>query len=93
MARELQPGGVYVAHAIIDGPTARGSLRSILPDQSPFLQPDDIAEAYYQLHVPRRGAWGDADVGFRESELLQFQQLFPAAGLSSLERHFDVNFE
>lgn len=50
MARELQPRGVHVAHAIIDGPINSERLRTMLSDRSPdsFLQPDDIAEAYYQ---------------------------------------------
>jgi hypothetical protein len=34
-------------------------LRSILDKRDPntFLPPDDIAEAYYQLHRQHRGAW------------------------------------
>jgi NAD(P)-dependent dehydrogenase (short-subunit alcohol dehydrogenase family) len=59
MARELQPKGVHVAHVIIDGAIDSERLRSILSDRSPdsFLQADEIAEAYYQLHLQRRGAW------------------------------------
>ena len=59
MARELQPKGVHVAHAIIDGAIDSERIRTILLDRSPddFLKPDDIAEAYYQFHRQRRDAW------------------------------------
>lgn len=59
MARELQPKGIHVAHVIIDGrirPSAvvehtdegRGDER---------LDPDAIAEAYFQLYRQPRSAW------------------------------------
>jgi short-subunit dehydrogenase len=59
MARELHPMGVHVAHVVIDGPIESASLRSALDKRDPesFLHPDDIAEAYYQLHRQHRGAW------------------------------------
>jgi NAD(P)-dependent dehydrogenase (short-subunit alcohol dehydrogenase family) len=59
MARELQPRGVHVAHVVIDGAIESEHLRSILDKRDPntFLPPDDIAEAYYQLHRQHRGAW------------------------------------
>ena len=59
MARELQPMGVHVAHVVIDGAIESEHLRTVLDKRDPesFLPPDDIAEAYYQLHVQRRGAW------------------------------------
>jgi NAD(P)-dependent dehydrogenase (short-subunit alcohol dehydrogenase family) len=59
MARELQPMGVHVAHVVIDGAIESEHLRSILDKRDPntFLPPDDIAEAYYQLHRQHRGAW------------------------------------
>ena len=59
MARELQPKGIHVAHVVIDG--------HILPPASvehsgdgvgdAMLDPDAIAEAYYQLHMQSRSAW------------------------------------
>jgi NAD(P)-dependent dehydrogenase (short-subunit alcohol dehydrogenase family) len=59
MARELGPKGVHVAHVVIDGRIARagqdGSAASAGSDSS--LQPDDIAEAYFQLYAQRRSAW------------------------------------
>ena len=53
MARELGPKGIHVAHVIVDGMIAPpGSL----PQQG-FMKPDEIAEAYYQLHRQARSAW------------------------------------
>ncbi len=53
MARELGPKGIHVAHVIIDG--------MIVPAGSPlqpgFMAPDEIAEAYYQIHRQKRSAW------------------------------------
>ena len=59
MARELQPKGVHVAHVVIDGPIDTADVRAILSDRDPesLLPPEDIAEAYYQLHRQRHGAW------------------------------------
>ena len=59
MARELQPRGLHVAHVVIDGPIASDRLRGMLTDRDPdsFLEPDGIAEAFYQLHRQSRNAW------------------------------------
>ena len=59
MARELQPRGLHVAHVIIDGPIASDQLRNILTERDPdsFLEPDAIAEAFYQIHRQPRSAW------------------------------------
>jgi NAD(P)-dependent dehydrogenase (short-subunit alcohol dehydrogenase family) len=50
MARELAPKGVHVGHAVIDGGIGvdAGQAR---------LDPDAIAEAYYQLHAQPKSAW------------------------------------
>ena len=53
MARELGPKGIHVAHVIIDGMIAA-------PGDAPregYMKPDEIAEAYYQLHRQQRSAW------------------------------------
>ena len=50
MARELAPKGLHVAHVVVDGGIGRdaGEAR---------LDPDAIAESYYQLHAQARSAW------------------------------------
>lgn len=63
MARELGPEGLHVAHSIIDGPIDTAFIRDNFPeayalkDQQGILDPDAIAEAYWQLHVQPRSAW------------------------------------
>jgi NAD(P)-dependent dehydrogenase (short-subunit alcohol dehydrogenase family) len=54
MARELGPRGVHVAHVVIDG-MIDASPEGVAPDSR--LAPDDIAEAYWQLHAQPRSAW------------------------------------
>ena len=57
MARELGPKGIHVAHAIIDGAIDTEFIRDNFParyalkDQDGILNPEHIAEAYWQLHV------------------------------------------
>jgi NAD(P)-dependent dehydrogenase (short-subunit alcohol dehydrogenase family) len=59
MARELQPKGIHVAHVIIDGQIAgeRPGYRREERGADALLEPDAIAEAYYQLHRQHRSAW------------------------------------
>jgi NAD(P)-dependent dehydrogenase (short-subunit alcohol dehydrogenase family) len=63
MARELQPQGIHVVHVVIDGPIDTPLIRKRMPqvfDERPadgVLLPDDIAEAYFQLHAQRRSSW------------------------------------
>jgi NAD(P)-dependent dehydrogenase (short-subunit alcohol dehydrogenase family) len=59
MARELQPRGVHVAHVVIDGrirPTPSVEQAGAESAQD-LLEPDAIAEAYYQLYRQPRSAW------------------------------------
>ena len=63
LARELGPQGIHVAHVVIDGAIDTAFIaqnfpqRYALKDQAGILQPDDIAEAYWQLHRQPRSAW------------------------------------
>ena len=63
MARELGPNGIHVAHPIIDGAIDTEFIRSNFPeryamkDQDGILNPDHIADAYWNLHTQPRDAW------------------------------------
>ena len=63
MARELGPQGIHVAHVVIDGAIDTEFIRSNFPqrsalkDQDGILDPEAIAEAYWQLHLQPRNAW------------------------------------
>jgi len=57
MARELGPRNIHVAHFVIDGGIA--SARRPVPADRPdsLLDPDAIAEAYWQVVMQDRSAW------------------------------------
>ena len=63
MARELGPQGIHVAHTIIDGAIDTAFIAENFPDRyalkasDGILDPDAIAEAYWQLHRQHRSAW------------------------------------
>ena len=63
MARELWPKGIHVAHTIIDGAIDTEFIRSNFPtryalkDQGGILDPDHIADVYWQIHQQPRDAW------------------------------------
>jgi NAD(P)-dependent dehydrogenase (short-subunit alcohol dehydrogenase family) len=55
MARELGPQGVHVAHAVIDGGIRPG--QRVVEDPEAYLDPDAIADAYWDLVEQDRSAW------------------------------------
>jgi NAD(P)-dependent dehydrogenase (short-subunit alcohol dehydrogenase family) len=63
MARELGPEGIHVAHVVIDGAIDTAFIRENFPEraalkpQDGILDPDAIAENYWQLHCQPRSAW------------------------------------
>ncbi|MEM1245590.1 MAG: SDR family NAD(P)-dependent oxidoreductase [Acidobacteriota bacterium] len=58
LAREFQPAGVHVAHVLLDGiidsPRSR-ELHTL--DPSKMIDPDDLAEAYWQLARQPSTTW------------------------------------
>jgi NAD(P)-dependent dehydrogenase (short-subunit alcohol dehydrogenase family) len=58
LAREFQPSGVHVIHAILDGiiDTERSRTRHGL-DPAKMMKPEDIADAYWHLGHQPPSAW------------------------------------
>ena len=63
MARELGPQGIHVAHPIIDGAIDTDFIRENFPDRyaqkerGGILDPDHIAQQYWQIHRQPRDCW------------------------------------
>ncbi|SFM43466.1 SDR family oxidoreductase [Marinobacter zhejiangensis] len=63
MARELGPKGIHVAHAVIDGAIDTAFIRDSFPEryalkeQGGILNPEHIAEQYWQLHQQSMDSW------------------------------------
>jgi len=63
MARELWPKGIHVAHPVIDGAIDTEFIRSTFPERyaqkerQGILDPDHIAQTYWQIHCQPRDAW------------------------------------
>jgi NAD(P)-dependent dehydrogenase (short-subunit alcohol dehydrogenase family) len=63
MARELGPQGIHVAHTVIDGAIDTAFIADNFPEryalkaEEGILNPEHIAEAYWQLHCQPRSAW------------------------------------
>ncbi|HEY9535979.1 MAG TPA: SDR family NAD(P)-dependent oxidoreductase [Kiloniellaceae bacterium] len=68
LAREFQPQGLHIAHFVIDG----GIRSAARPDDGgdALLDPDAIAETYYQVARQHRSAWS------WEVELRPWQEQF-----------------
>lgn len=66
-AREYGPQGVHVAHVIVDGAIDGDAIRRGFPERAEelkadgeddrMLDPDAIAETFWQLHMQPRNAW------------------------------------
>jgi len=63
MARELGPRGIHVGHVVVDGAIDTEFIRSTFPEryalkeQDGILNPEHIAENYWNLHTQPRDAW------------------------------------
>ena len=63
MARELWPKGIHVAHPVVDGAIDTEFIRTNFPDrhalkdQGGIVDPEHIADIYWQLHMQPRDAW------------------------------------
>jgi NAD(P)-dependent dehydrogenase (short-subunit alcohol dehydrogenase family) len=63
MSRELGPQGIHVAHIVIDGAIDTEFIKGMFPEryalkeQGGVLDPDAIAENYWQIHCQPRTAW------------------------------------
>jgi NAD(P)-dependent dehydrogenase (short-subunit alcohol dehydrogenase family) len=63
MARELGPEGIHVAHVVVDGAIDTPFIRDNFPERyalkarEGILDPEAIAENYWQLHRQPRSAW------------------------------------
>ena len=63
MARELWPKGIHVAHPIVDGAIDTEFIRENFPeryklkDQGGIVDPEHIADVYWQIHRQPRDAW------------------------------------
>ncbi len=63
LAREVGPQGIHVAHIVIDGAIDTQFIaqnfpqRYALKDKDGILNPEHIAQAYWQLHCQPRSAW------------------------------------
>ncbi|MGY4531649.1 NAD(P)-dependent dehydrogenase (short-subunit alcohol dehydrogenase family) [Pseudomonas sp. TE3786] len=63
MARELGPLGIHVAHPIIDGAIDTAFIRDNFPEryalkeQDGILNPEHIADSYWQIHTQPRDSW------------------------------------
>lgn len=76
LAREFGPQAVHVAHVVVDGGIDGERLRSSAPQRAEaagadgLLDPDAIADAYWQLHAQHRSAWS------QEIDLRPFKEVF-----------------
>ncbi|HEX2271841.1 MAG TPA: SDR family oxidoreductase, partial [Pyrinomonadaceae bacterium] len=76
MAREFGPQGIHVAHVVIDGGVGGDRLLNAFPaaaqmfGEDGMLDPEAIAESYWQIHRQPRSAWS------HEIDLRTFKETF-----------------
>ena len=76
MAREFGPQGIHVAHIVIDGGVGGDRLLNAFPaaaqmfGEDGMLEPEAIAENYWQIHRQPRSAWS------HEIDLRPFKETF-----------------
>jgi NAD(P)-dependent dehydrogenase (short-subunit alcohol dehydrogenase family) len=62
IARELGPQGIHVAHLVVDAAIDTAWIRANFPERlergpDAVVDPDRIAETYWQIHCQHRSAW------------------------------------
>lgn len=63
MARELWPKGIHVAHPVVDGAIDTDFIRTNFPERyatkerDGIVNPDHVADTYWQIHMQPRDAW------------------------------------
>jgi len=57
MARELGPKGIHVAHVVVDGVIFSKKTEAWLKEKNQFMDPNDMAESFWALHVQPSSAW------------------------------------
>lgn len=55
LSKEFQSQGIHVAHIILDGVVRCNRSEGIIGQ--PFLDPDGVAEVYWQIHMQQPSAW------------------------------------
>lgn len=55
LSKEFQPQGIHVAHIILDGVVRCSRLQGTA--EQPCLDPDGVAEVYWQVHMQHPSAW------------------------------------
>jgi NAD(P)-dependent dehydrogenase (short-subunit alcohol dehydrogenase family) len=60
LSRELAPKGIHVAHLVIEGTIAKEAARTARSQQfqaGGMVDPDSLAEIYWQTHIQPRTCW------------------------------------
>ena len=63
LAKEYGPRGIHVGHVVVDGVINGERIQTFLPDylkalgEDGSLNPDEMSEAFWQIHAQPRSAW------------------------------------